>query len=160
MRYAFTAAVLFALWLMMSGIYKPLIVSFGLVSSIGVALIVRRMDQVDGSRLELSLSPLRFLAYFGWLLVEIVKANWAVTRIILARRPRTHQHMFFVPASQRTNLGQVVFANSITLTPGTITVETEPGRFLVHALDFGPQVPGELAEMDRRVAACETSGAA
>ncbi|MEO1143679.1 MAG: Na+/H+ antiporter subunit E, partial [Pseudomonadota bacterium] len=58
----------------------------------------------------------------------------------------------------KSELGQVVFANSITLTPGTVTVETEDDHFLVHALDFGDGDMEALAEMDSRVTAIENIG--
>jgi len=86
---------------------------------------------------------------------EIAKANWNVTKIILAPAMPIRQHLFAVPCTQRTDLGQVIFANSITLTPGTISVETDPGSFLVHALAFSPADIDALADMDERVTATE-----
>lgn len=156
MRYALTAIILFAVWLLMSGIYKPLVIGFGVASVLLVVFIDWRMDRRDHARPEMHLSPLRYISFFLFLLKEIAKANWAVTKLILAPHLRLNQHLFFTPITQKTDIGQVTFANSITLTPGTITVETEPGRFLVHAVDYGPGVPGELAEMDRRISTCET----
>ena len=70
------------------------------------------------------------------------------------------QHLFAVPHTQKTDLGQVIFANSITLTPGTISVETETGHFLVHAVSYSADDDAALAEMGRRVAATERTGAA
>lgn len=155
MRYALTMIILMALWLLMSGIYKPLIVGFGVASVIMVGLIGLRMDRQDRSHPDMRLSPLRFVGYFMFLLKEIAKANWAVTKLILAPRAHLRQHLFHTPITQKSDIGQVTFANSITLTPGTITVETEPGRFLVHALDYSAGVPDELADMDRRISHCE-----
>ncbi len=151
-----TAVLLAVLWLLMSGIYKPLVLGFGTVSVIAVLWAMARMDRVDGDVLEWRLRPIALLGYGLWLLKEIAKANWTVTRTILAPSPRLRQHLFAVPVSQKSDLAQVTFANSITLTPGTITIETEPGRFLVHALSFTEDTPAELAEMDRRISAIET----
>jgi multicomponent Na+:H+ antiporter subunit E len=64
--------------------------------------------------------------------------------------------MFVVPYTQRSDLAQVVFSNSITLTPGTISVETEQEHFLVHALSYGPSDDVDLAQMDRRVSGIES----
>ena len=114
------------------------------------------MDQVDGDRLEVPLNPLRAIAYFGWLLVEIAKCNWKVTKIILSPGMPTRQHMLAVPYSQRSDLGQVIFSNSITLTPGTISIETEREDFLVHALCYAPSDDLELAKMDSRVTGIES----
>lgn len=155
-RYALTAFILLAIWLFMSGVYKPLVIGFAIASVLLVTLVVIRMDRVDGDHPEFHLNPLRFLKYFAWLLAEIAKANWAVTKLILAPGARLNQHMFFVPATQKSDVAQVTFANSITLTPGTITVETEPGRFLVHAVNYSEGDSAALADMDRRISACET----
>ncbi len=142
----------------MSGIYKPLVIGLGAASVLLALYMTRRMDAVDDAHLNLELKPLSFVGYLGWLLVEIAKANWAVTRIVLSPSMPLRQHLFVVPNSQRTDVGQVIFANSITLTPGTITVETEKDHFLVHAAAFGDTTMDELADMDRRVAATEQGG--
>lgn len=149
------AIILMLLWLLMSGVYTNLVIGLGIASVILAVFVARRMDAVDGMRVEISISPLQFIGYFIWLFVEIAKANLAVTRLILSRGPRTRQHLFAVPYSQRTDLAQAIFANSITLTPGTITVEVEPGHFLVHAVDYSDDDPDALADMNRRVAATE-----
>lgn len=151
-----TAAALFILWLLMSGVYKPLVVGFGLASVVLVGVITARMDDVDRDPVRLPLRPVVYSRYIAWLLVEIAKANWAVTRIILSRGMEMRQHLFRIPVSQRSDLGQVIFANSITLTPGTITVETEDDRFIVHALNYSDDDPDALADMDRRITGAET----
>ena len=151
--------VLSALWLLLSGIYTPLIIGLGLASVLLVAFIIRRMDAQDDDRIELNLSPFRMVKYLVWLLSEIAKANWNVTKIILAREKPKKQHLFSIPYTQKSDLAQVIFANSITLTAGTITVETEPGRFIVHALAYSDDDPAALADMDARVTATETTGA-
>jgi len=68
-----------------------------------------------------------------------------------------NQTMFEVPVTQKSEIAQVVFANSITLTPGTVTVESEDDNFIVHALDFGDGDMEALADMDARVSAIEIS---
>jgi len=153
-----TIALLFALWLLLSGLYEPLLVSLGAASALVVVYVTKRMDRQDGDRLLISLSPFRFVRYLMWLMGEIARANLAVSKIILSRKMALRQHLFAVPSSQRTDLGQVIFANSITLTPGTITVETEGDHFLVHAVAFAVSTPAELADMDARVAAAEAGG--
>jgi len=144
-----------ALWLLMSGIYEPMVIGFGVASVLLVIYVTIRMDDVDGDRIFVRLHPIALAKYAGWLLVEIAKANWAVTKIILAPGLPVRQHLFAVPYTQKTDLGQVIFANSITLTPGTISVETESGHFLVHAVSYGPDDDATLADMDRRVSGAE-----
>jgi multicomponent Na+:H+ antiporter subunit E len=147
--------VFLGLWLLLSGIYKPLTVGLGVLSTLAVIFVINRMDSIDEDHVEFHLKPLEFLLYQGWLLVEIAKANWAVTKIILSPSMPIKQHMFSVPYTQKSDLGQVIFANSITLTPGTVSVETEPGQFLVHAVAYSADDKAALADMDRRVTACE-----
>lgn len=154
-RLAGTSLFLFVLWLLMSGIFKPLIMGFGVVSVVLVMVVTRRMDAVDGSRVNLGLKLVQFVGYIIWLLIEIAKSNWAVTKVILSRDLATRQHLFLVPYSQKTDVGQVIFANSITLTPGTISVEVEDGNILVHAVRYHESDMDALADMDARVSAVE-----
>lgn len=148
-----------ALWLLLSGIYKPLIVGLGAASVLVVLFIGRRMDAVDNDRIQLGLKPIATVKYVAWLMIEIAKANWAVTKIILSPKMPIRQHFFAIPYTQKTDLGQVIYANSITLTPGTITIETEDEDFLVHAVAYADADIEALADMDRRVTATEIVGA-
>jgi len=154
------AIVFFALWLLMSGIFEPFIIGLGATSVLLTLFITSRMDSQDGDRVKLLLAPVKYTRYLAWLMLEIARANWAVTKIILARDMPIRQHLFKTPYTQKTDVGQVIFANSITLTPGTITVETEEGHFLVHAVSWSEDDPDALADMDARITACETAGGA
>ena len=124
-----------------------------------VVYVVERMHRIDGDHVRLPLNPFRFIAYVFWLLKEIAKSNWAVTKVILSRDMPIRQHLFETPYSQKSDIGQVIFANSITLTPGTISVECERGHFLIHALVYDDGVDPGLADMDARVSAIETGAA-
>ena len=158
MRSILTILVMLALWLLLSGVYKPLVIGFGIASVLLAVYFARRMDRVDGYVVRLALRPVRLVAYCFWLFVEIAKATWTVTKVIMSPEAKTRQHLFAVKHSQKSDLGQVIFANSITLTPGTITVETEPNRFLVHALCFSPSDTEALRDMDGRVSNIESGG--
>ena len=155
MRTAGTAILFIGLWLLLSGIYKPLVIGFGVASVIVVIFVLLRMDAADDDRIRLGLKPIAATKYCFWLLVEIAKANWTVTKIILSPEMPLRQHFFAIPYTQRTDLAQVIFANSITLTPGTITIETEPETFLVHAVAYSDEDMDALADMDRRVSGIE-----
>lgn len=149
--------VLFALWLLMSGVYKPLTIGLGFASSVIAVYVVRRMDSVDQARMDLKISLGRFISYNFWLMWEIAKANWTVTKIVLSPEMPLRQTFVYVPFSQKTSVGKTIFANSITLTPGTITVDVEDGQFLVHAVAYSEGDIDALADMDRRVSAIETA---
>ncbi|WP_189639262.1 Na+/H+ antiporter subunit E [Paramylibacter ulvae] len=155
-RAILTIITLFALWLLMSGVYKPLIVWLGFFSSVFAVYMMRRMDQAaDAETMTIRLKPFQMLKYLFWLLVEIAKSNWAVTKTILAPAMPINQHMFDVPFTQSTDLGQTIFANSITLTPGTITVDVNEHNFLVHALQYSDDDPAAIGDMDARVTKTE-----
>jgi len=117
------------------------------------------MDVVDGEGVPIGLQHSRVVAYVPWLAWEIVKANVDVARRILAPgRPRIAPRLVRVRASQRSELGQVVYANSITLTPGTVSVDLTDGELLVHALHADAAAGVEAGAMDRRCAALERQG--
>lgn len=144
------AASLFVFWLLLSGIYTPFLVLAGLGASIAVALLARRMEITDreGHPIHLALAA---LAYWPWLLKEIVKSGWQVSRIILdPRLPISPTLVRFKP-SQKTTVALATHANSITLTPGTITVEADSEEFLVHALTREGAASVAGGEIDRRV---------
>lgn len=141
----------------MSGVYKPLTTSFGLASAIIAVLVVRRMDRIDGANMELRINPVRFVSYIMWLMVEIAKANWTVAKLVLSPDMALNPKFLHIPYSQKTSVCKALFANSITLTPGTISVEVEDGQFLVHAVAYSDGDIEALADMDARVTAVETA---
>jgi multicomponent Na+:H+ antiporter subunit E len=150
MRIAAMALVLFAFWLVLSGIYTPFLVAAGLGAAIAVALLARRMEVLDreGHPVHLSLAA---LTYWPWLAKEIVKSGWQVARIILdPQLPISPSFVRFRP-SQKSTVALATHANSITLTPGTITVDADPDEFLVHALTREGAAAVVDSEMDRRV---------
>lgn len=159
MTRVFTGAVLmFALWLGMSGVYQPLTIGLGAASAVFVAVVVVRMEGANpAARTRIRLRPVVFIRYLAWLAKEIAVANWAVTKAIMSPEMTIRRHYFKVPVTQKTEVGQTIYANSITLTPGTLTVESEDGEFWVHALEFGPTTKEDLADMDARVSAAEAA---
>ena len=156
-RVALAALGLAALWLFMSGLFKPLLLAFGVISVAMAIWVLWRMENADGERLAYVTHPIRTAFYAIWLLGEIIKANFAVIKLILSPEMRLNQRIFDVPATQKYDLTSVIFANSITLTPGTITVATEQDHFLVHAVNYHDEDDAALADMDRRVTRLETS---
>ncbi|MEE2829223.1 MAG: Na+/H+ antiporter subunit E [Myxococcota bacterium] len=142
-------------WLLWSGhLFEPLLLSFGLVSCLGVTWLVHRMDRLDGVPTDWGLAA-RSLLYLPWLVLEILKSNLHVTWLVLHPRLPIRPQLVRGPASQRTDLGQVIYANSITLTPGTITLDLREGQVLVHAISDTTASGVTDGEMDRRVAALE-----
>ena len=93
--------------------------------------------------------------YWPWILWEIFKANIGVTRVILNPKLPISPNMIQVKASQKTALGKVIYANSITLTPGTVSVDVTDDTITVHALSHDNAEELLTGEMDRRVTKME-----
>ena len=150
------AGALTVVWLLLSGHYTPLILTFGLVSVAIVVAIAVRMDVVDHESVPIHMTG-RFFGYWVWLGVQIVKANIDVAKRIWSPLLPISPTLFWLRASQPGELGQVIYANSITLTPGTVSVSLADGKILVHAI--AREVGDDLSagEMDRRVARLEAS---
>lgn len=141
----------------MSGIFEPLILILGVVSCVIVVAIAMRMDVIDHEAVPVHLS-FKVLSYWPWLLWEIVKANIDVTKRVLGLA-EISPTMVRIKATQKTDLGIVVFANSITLTPGTISIDVdEDGYILVHAISREGTTGLEGGDMDRRVSEMEGRG--
>ncbi len=158
MKAAFNLLVaLFGMWLLWSGHYTPLLVSIGLVSCLGVVLLCQRMGIVDREALPLDLTW-RTLRYIPWLALEVVKSNLDLARRVLSPRMPISPQLIELQATQKTDLGLVTLANSITLTPSTVTIEaTSDGRLVVHALASDIAEDLLKGEMDRRVTRVEGS---
>ena len=98
------------------------------------------------------ITTLQTLAYFGWLFIEIIKANIAVVRAVLSPDLAVSPTLVRIPLPQKTDVGKVMFANSITLTPGTVSVDIQEEHILVHALLSEMSNPADFAEMAERSA--------
>lgn len=147
---------MFVLWLLLSGHSEPLLIILGVASCVAVVYLSRRMDLIDHEGHPIHLSW-RVLLYWPWLLWEIVKANVDVGRTILRREMPIALRVLNLKTTQRTELGRVIYANSITLTPGTVTIALEGEDVAVHALTTGGAEGLETGDMDRRVTAIEGS---
>ncbi len=150
MRSLSLIAVLFGLWLLLSGHYDPLLISLGIASCLLSFYIARRMDVVDHEGHPVHLSP-RMMSYLPWLAWETIKANVAVAKLILHPRMPITPTVFKVPTSQPDDLGRVIYANSITLTPGTVSMSIDDEEILVHSITQDGKQDLLTGEMDRRV---------
>ncbi len=148
--------VLAALWLVLSGHFVPFLLSLGLASVVVTVFITRRMDMVDMEGQPFRLAAFAPLTYWPWLFWEIARANWDVAKIILSPQMSIRPHVFDTPASQTTEAGRVTYANSITLTPGTVTLAmATDGTLTIHALTDAAREGVETLDMDRRCTVLE-----
>lgn len=122
-------------WLLLSGHYTLFLMVSGLVAALGVALLGLRSSYADeeGHPVEFLV---RGLVYWPWLVLEIAKSSLNISRVIIDPNLPIRPRLISAKASQRSAVGIATHANSITLTPGTITVEVNRREraFLVHAL--------------------------
>ena len=149
--------ILCVLWALLSWHFTALLVAFGLASCTLAVYVARRMGTLDAESVPVHLT-LRLLAYLPWLIWEIFRSNVRVARLILARRVAVDPSIVHFRASQRTDLGRFIYANSITLTPGTVTTGIVGDDFEVHAIVRSEIDGSEENEMNRRVAALEGAG--
>lgn len=151
--------VLYAFWLLLSGLFTPFLLAAGAGCALAVLAFARRMDVIDREGHPIHLGWRALFSYWPWLIKEIAKSSWDVSRRILDPRLPISPTLARFRPSQKSELGLVIHANSITLTPGTVAVEVEAGEFLVHALTREGAADLAGSEMDRRVAALEQKAA-
>ncbi len=146
--------VLAVLWLLLSGHYGPLLLTFGVLSCVLVAHLTLRMEVADEKSHAVRLTS-RAVVYWAWLIVEIVKANLSVARIILHPKLPISPTMVRVRATQRSDVALATYANSITLTPGTVTTGLTGDELVVHALTHAGAQDLVSSDMDSRVTRME-----
>lgn len=145
------AIVLSVLWLLLSGHWhNSLLNALGLASVVLTLIVSYRMSVTDREGHPIHLA-LRGLFYWPWLIKEIVVANIDVAKAILGMTDDIRPSLFTIKASQRTDLGKTIYANSITLTPGTVTIGMSDDELTIHALTPAAKEGLATGEMDRRV---------
>lgn len=128
--------LLFLLWMIFNANITLEIVIFGLVIAAAVYFFMCRfMDFSIQKDISMMKKSGLFLLFVGTLLWEIMKANGATIKMILSNRYETEPCIVRFTSNLKTKTARVLLANSITLTPGTITVELEDNEYVVHCLD-------------------------
>jgi multicomponent Na+:H+ antiporter subunit E len=141
---------LFAIWLLLSGHYTPLLLTLGALSTLLVVVLTTRAELIDQETQLVLLKP-SVLFYWIWLGREIIKSNIDVACRILNPALPISPTLFTIRSGQKTELGRVTYANSITLVPGTVTVDIDEDVFTVHALTQAAAADLKRGEMNRRV---------
>ncbi len=143
--------ILMAFWLLFSGKFDAFHLTLGvlccaLVSYTSADLLIR--DPSPNNRL---LKSWRFVLYVPWLIYQVILANFHVAKLVLF--PGTvHPRVVRYKTKLKSDFSMVTFANSITLTPGTITMDIDNGEFYVHALSKKVAEDLESGDMERRIA--------
>ncbi|MDX9894580.1 Na+/H+ antiporter subunit E [Desulfofustis limnaeus] len=148
------STLLSAFWLINSGHYTPLILFFMVVSVALVVSLCNRLDVVDGESQPLNLT-FSIPGYWLWLIKEVVVSNLAVAANVWRGTESISPRLITITANQKTDIGKVIYANSITLTPGTVSVDLEGDKIVVHALTKESAAGLLTGDMDRRVCLVE-----
>jgi multicomponent Na+:H+ antiporter subunit E len=146
---------LFAVWLLWSGFWEnTFLVVLGALSCIVVVILALRMNLVDAEGVPVEIA-LRLLRYAPWLVWQVFLANLHVARRILGPKLAIDPSVIRVKPGQKRDLGRVIYANSITLTPGTVSIDIDENEITVHALTKETAADLESGEMDRQVTRLE-----
>lgn len=156
MRYVVTLALmLVATWLLLSGYLYPMLLGLGALSVLLVVLLLARMNMLDDETVSILFFGPRLVPYLLWLTGQMLLANldviWRIWRPAGALQPEVVRMM---PRSQSA-IARTLFANSVTLTPGTVSMELYDSELIVHALHKGSADGVRDGVMDARVAALE-----
>ncbi len=143
-----------AFWLLNSGHYSLLILSLGFASIILILVIAHKMDVIDQESQPLHLTPDIF-GYSAWLIKEVVLSNISVVKHIWLKDKSISPTLTTIKISQQTDMGKLIYANSITLTPGTVAIDLVKDEIIVHALVDKDIETLNAGEMDRRVTRLE-----
>lgn len=150
-------SMLFGFWLVLSGMFDPFHVGAGVIASWLVAVVSYDMQFVARPGTEWHPFHLvdapwhRLFVYFGWLFREVAVANWEVLKIVLDPKLPIDPAMIRFRSRVTSDLGETILANSITLTPGTITVDVVDREFIVHALVGREPVVVGIQQMETRI---------
>ncbi len=137
-------------WLLLSGHITPLLIALGAASSLLVVWFLRRMDRADGAPMQLRPS-FGLFSYLVWLLWDVVKANIDLAWRIWAPKLPVCPVWARLDTQVETPLEKTLYANSITLTPGTLTTDVRDDHFLIHALSQTGIDELREGEMERRI---------
>ncbi|HIV80241.1 MAG TPA: Na+/H+ antiporter subunit E [Candidatus Avanaerovorax faecigallinarum] len=154
-RWICMSALLFFLWVILSGKFEAKFIISGAVCSMVVAALclpIMRVKKGERSYFVVSVNPLKLFVYFLWLVKEIFFSAIDVCRAILSNKHISPQLVRFRCSFENPS-ATVMLVNSIILTPGTVTVDvSDDDEFLVHALTDGAAEGLLEGEMMRRIA--------
>ena len=142
--------ILSGMWLLLSGHTSPLLLSLGLVSVAAIVACAARLELLDEEGVPVGLLP-GLMRYGPWLVIQIIRSNLDVAKRIVTPKLPIHPTVIHVDAKDHTEVGRVTYANSITLTPGTISLDVSEDAIEVHALTEEAAKDLMSGEMGRRV---------
>ena len=142
---------------MLSGHYTLLQLSLGLLSVLIVTIISSRMNLIIFDQPILQLYFIKFIPYGFWLMIQILKSNIDVCIRILNPKLPINPQLVTVKSTQTSNLAKVIYANSITLTPGTISIDLDGSEIEVHSLSETGVDGLKTGVMDKKITNSEAN---
>jgi multicomponent Na+:H+ antiporter subunit E len=147
-------ASLILFWLLITFDFGALNLALGIASALLVVIISTSMDVIDHESQPIHLTS-RLPVFWAWLSRQVIRCNLDVTQRIWTPGRTISPTLLRIKSSQKSALGKVIYANAITLTPGTITLSVEGDEILVHALTRKDAETLLQGELDRRVSELE-----
>ncbi|WP_051569154.1 Na+/H+ antiporter subunit E [Alkaliphilus transvaalensis] len=141
--------LLFVFWLILSPALSLETVVLGLIASLGVVIFNLDLSFDENETSFYSIKGIiKLISFIGILLIEIVKANIGVAKIVLSPKMPISPTFVKVPLTLKKEMNRVLYANSITLTPGTLSVDINEDEILVHALtqEYADGMKGNILE--------------
>ena len=148
--------MILATWLLWSGHLDFLPVLFGVISSVFVLFLTRTMKLIDEESWPIELMH-KLPPYWLWLVWQIMKSNLDVARRILTPGLPISPRMIELELPLQSDLGRVIYGNSITLTPGTVTTEIGGKTIEVHSLTSESEEELRSGKMAQRIRALEST---
>jgi len=151
MSFVLTALIMFSFWIFLSGEFSIILLLSGLISSLLVSymsndLLIGNADMKLGF-----IRTIRFIRFLPWLLWQIVMANIDLALRTLHPKMPINPRLINIKNNLKTDLGMVILANSITLTPGTVTIDVNEDEFLIHVISEKAANSLILGEMQAKV---------
>ena len=151
MRFVLTALIMFAFWILLSGKFSFILLLSGIISSLLVSYISHDLLIGNGDMKLGFIRTIRFIRFLPWLLWQIVLANIDLALRTLHPKMPINPMLINFKNNLKTDLGMVILANSITLTPGTVTIDVNENEFLVHVISEKAAQSLISGEMQARV---------
>lgn len=149
-------ALLIAAWVLWSGLYQPLLLILGCFSCLLTVYLTHRMGYFENNVFALRFG-VRLFGYWAWLAREVVRSSLEVARVVLNPSLPISPQIVEITATATHPVDQAMLGNSITLTPGTLTLDVHQGLIKVHCLTTSGADDLRKGEMNRRVAALRES---
>ena len=143
---------LFLFWYLLSGKNFILLISVGLICSVLIVFYQNKLKMVDDESMPISILP-KAVLYWMWLYKEVIQSSLYVSKLILSREMDISPQYFKIKSNQKTTMGFNIYANSITMTPGTISViiNNTSKEIDIHALTMDTKASLQNGIMDKRI---------